>query len=169
MDTLTAILSRRSIRKYTEEPISEEHLDLLLKAGMAAPSACNHRPIHIFVIRNKKTLAVLSHSNIFSRMLAHTPLCLAIVADKKLEPFKDFRINDGSAVIENILLAAHDLGLGAVWLGTIQQQPWYAVIKKQLNLSTHMVPIGLIAIGHPNETKTAEIRYDEKNIHFDIQ
>ncbi len=169
MDTLTAILSRRSIRKFTEEPVSEEHLDLLLKAGMAAPSACNHRPIHIYVIRNKKTLAVLSHSNIFSRMLAHTPLCLAVVADKMLEPIKDFRINDGSATIENILLAAHELGLGAVWLGTIQQQPWYAVIKKQLNLTTRMAPIGLIAIGHPNETKTVEIRYDENKIHFDVQ
>ncbi len=167
MDTLTAILTRRSVRKFTDEPISDEHLDLLLKAGLAAPSACNRRPIHIYVIRNRQTLDILSHNNINARMLAHAPLCLAIVADKTLETYSDLRIDDGSAVIENILIAANGLGLGGCWLGTLRQQRWYKPIIEQLKLSENMVPIGLIAIGHPNETRVPGERYDETKIHFD--
>lgn len=167
MEIMQALLTRRSIRKFTQDSISDEHLHQLLQAGMAAPSATNRRPVHIFVIQKKESRIELSQSNPQARMLESAPLCLAIVADKTLQPVKDLQINDGSASIENILLCAHGLGLGAVWLGVIHLQPWYRVIINLLHLSDTMVPIGLIAIGHPNETKTFIDRYDESKIHFD--
>ncbi len=166
METFEAIMTRRSIRKYTEEKLTPEEIQSLLQAGMNAPSATNRRPIHLYVIENKEVLARLSHSNLFARMLKQAPLAIAIVADKRLQPVKDFQINDGSAAVENILLCAHSLGLGAVWLGVIHLQPWYKVLYEQLQLPEYMVPISLVAIGHPAETKTTEDRYDEKKIHF---
>lgn len=167
MDMLQTILTRRSIRKYTAEPISDHDITCLVQAGMAAPSATNRRPIHIFVIQKKETLLAFVKGNPYAKMLETAPLCLAIVADKTLQPVKDFQINDGSAAIENILLCAHGLGLGAVWLGVIHFQPWYNVIIERLKLSENMVPIGLISLGHPGETKNAEDRFDLSKIHYD--
>lgn len=167
METLKTILTRRSIRRFTQETVSEEDLDKLLKTGLSAPSATNRRPIHIVVIQKKETLLLLSQNNPHAHMLQNAPLALAIVADKTLQPVKDFQINDGSAAIENILLCAHSLGLGGVWLGVIHFQPWYKVIYEQLKLPETMVPIGLIALGHPDETKNVEDRYDSNKIHWE--
>jgi nitroreductase len=167
METLQAIQTRRSIRKYSATAVSDKDVEAIICAGLSAPSATNRRPIHIVVIKNKLTMKALSIVNTHARMLDSAPLCFAIVADTTLQPVKDFYINDGSAAIENMLLAAHDLGLGAVWLGVIHMQEWYHTIFTLLKLPANFVPIGFISVGHPDEVKAIENHFDPSKIHIE--
>ena len=168
MDVITAINTRRSIRRYTEEPISEQDLHTILTAGLAAPSATNRRPIHIIVIQKKETLQLLSAINSHGKMIEKAPVCLVVVADRSAQPVKELYLNDGSAVIENILIAANGIGLGAVWIGVYHFASWYNELLRITVLPENLIPVGLIAVGHPDEKKVTGDRYDSAKIHQEI-
>ncbi len=167
LDALTAITTRRSIRAYKPDPLDEALVKQLVAAGMAAPSAHNRRPYHFVTITEPATRQSLKDKSMFGKMLDQAPLAIAVCGDKIAQPVHDFLLEDCSAATENILLAAHALGLGAVWIGIFALTGWAKFISKTLALPSHIVPIALIAIGYPEETKKVRDRYEDGKWHHE--
>ncbi|MDX9694521.1 MAG: nitroreductase family protein [Bacteroidales bacterium] len=119
MEILEGIITRRSIRKYTDKKISDDQVQMLLKAGMYAPSARNQQPWHFLVINDKRTLNQLSEIHPYAKMLTEAQLSILVCGDETLELSTGYWVVDCSVATQNILLAAHGMGLGAVWLGLL--------------------------------------------------
>ncbi|MDW7754170.1 MAG: nitroreductase family protein, partial [Brevefilum sp.] len=117
MRTLEAIFTRRSVRDFKHDPVSDNDLNDLLRAAMQAPSAKNEQPWHFIVIDDPEILHAIPEFHPYSKMLMDAPLAILVCSDRKLETKRASWLQDCSAATQNILLAAHALGLGAVWLG----------------------------------------------------
>jgi nitroreductase len=167
MDTLKAILSRRSIRKYTGSDIPGEYYEIILKAAMHAPSARNRQPWHFIVISDKKVLNTLANSSPSWKMLTQAARAIVVCGDTQSEDAESFLIQDCSAATQNILLAAHELGLGAVWLGVHPREDRVGEINETLHLPAHILPVSMISIGFPDEERQSEDRYLTERVHFD--
>lgn len=158
------ILQRRSIRKYTSESINDAMITALLKAAMAAPSASNRTPWHFVVINNRQQLDSLADAHPYGKMLYNAPLCIAVCGDTAVSEL--YWVQDCSAATENLLLAATSLDLGGVWLGVFPRQERVTQVKNILQLPPHVIPLNLIAIGHPAEKKDARTQYSDSRIHY---
>ncbi len=166
MDTIHALLTRRSIRKYTDRKVTDSQIETLLRAAMHAPSAFNRQPWEFIVIDSKTRLAeldaVISHAD----MIKDASAAILVLGDKKAEPSLEFIIQNNSAVTQNILLAAHALGLGAVWIAVYPLQEAMDVVMKFFNLPDHLYPVSLIPIGFPAENFPEEDRYNPERVHL---
>jgi nitroreductase len=165
MNTLDAIFTRRSVRDFTHEPVTEEDLFDLLKAGMQAPSAKDERPWHFIVIDDPEILHAIPAFHPYSKMLFDAPLAILVCSDRKLETKRASWLQDCSAATENILLAAHAKGLGAVWLGIFPDSDRVSGIQSLLAMPSDVRPVSLVAIGHPASRPDPEDRYDESRVH----
>ena len=163
LDAIEAILTRRSIRSYTGEPINQDLVALLLKAAMAAPSAHNVQPWRFVLIDNHQILDQIPEFHPYAAMLLKAQLAIAICGDTSVQP--DRWMLDCSASAENILLAAHAKGLGAVWVGIYPVRQRIKDIKKLLNLPDHIYPLGLISLGYPRIKKKPPNNFDPDKIH----
>ena len=157
------IFARRSIRKYTDEPVDEADVTTLLKAAMAAPSASNRKPWQFVVVTGRETLDNLAEIHPHGKMLFDATLCVAVCGD--LTEMERFWVQDCSAATENLLLAATALGLGAVWLGVYPRDKRVAAVRQVLELPETITPLNLISIGHPAEEKEPRTQYDETRVH----
>lgn len=157
------IFARRSIRKYTEEPVSEEAIEILLKAAMAAPSASNRMPWQFVVVTERETLDALAEAHRHGKMLFEAPLCIAVCGD--LTEMERFWVQDCSAATENLLLAATALRLGSVWLGVYPRDERVEAVRQILALPDFITPLSLVSIGHPAEEKEPRTQYDEARVH----
>ena len=166
MDALEAIFTRRSIRKFTNEPIGGEIVTTLLKAGLQAPSAKNLQPWHIVVITRRELLDKIPGFHPHAAMLKEAPMAILVCGDRQVQPLEGYWVQDCSAATQNILLAAHALGLGAVWLGIYPREDRIRGICKLLSLPLHVTPLSLIAIGWPDEKKEKADRFSPKKIHY---
>jgi len=162
---MEAILSRRSIRRYTSEPVSDDLVEELLRAAMSAPSAGNERPWHFIIIRDRRTMRSIQEFHPFARMLDEAPMAILVCGDVNLEKYHGFWVQDCSAATENILIAAQSIGLGAVWLGLHPIQERVERMQKILGIPEHVIPLSLVAVGHPAEKKAPLDRYDRSRIH----
>jgi nitroreductase len=167
MDVTKAILSRRSIRKYTEEPVSGDDIEALLTAAMHAPSAVNEQPWHFVIIQDRKTLEAISRLSPTAPMVKYAPLAIAVCADRNLEKFPGLWVLDCSAATENILLAATARGLGAVWTAVYPFDDRVNGIKKLLKMPDDVVPLCIIPVGRPAETPAPVNRFNPSRIHHD--
>ena len=165
MDAIDAILSRRSIRKYTAEPVTEETVKALLEAAMSAPSAGNQQIWHFVVIDDRKILDEVPNFHTYAAMLKEAPLAIAVCADLQIEKNKGFWVQDCAAATENVLLAAQAMGLGAVWLGIYPRDERVQGLQKLLGLPEQVIPLCIISVGHPGEEKPRANRYDAFRIH----
>ena len=163
---MEAILSRRSIRKYTNQSVPEQTIKELLEAAMSAPSAGNQQPWQFVVIKERKILDEIPKFHPFSQMLREAQLAILVCGDLELEKNKGYWVQDCSAATENILIAATAKGLGAVWLGIYPREKRVAGVKKLLGLPQHIIPLSLISIGYPAEQKPPANRYDSSRIHY---
>jgi nitroreductase len=162
---LNVILARRSIRKYTSEPVTDEDIKKLLEAAMAAPTGGNRKPWHFIIIKERETLDRLAVRHSYGKMLTEAPLCIAVCGDPSLTPLpRNFIPQDCSAATMNILHAAVALGLGAVWIGLALDEH-YDMARSLLGIPEDIVPHNLIAIGHPAEQKEPRTQYDETRVH----
>lgn len=164
MDT---ILNRKSIRKYKDIKISDEIVEELLRAGMAAPSAGNEQPWEFIVLRNKELMKKITEVHPYSKMLLNTDVAIVVCGDEAKEVFKGYWVQDCSAATENILLAAEAKGLGAVWLGVYPLADRVEAIKELLNLPASVIPLSIVPVGYPDEQRKASDRFDKTRIHYD--
>lgn len=167
MDLKDVLLKRRSVRKFTEQDVSEELIDELLHAAMSGPSACNKKPWEFYVITNKDKLKELKGASMFTRFNA--PLAIVVCGNlSRALPMKlsSYWIQDCSAATENILLRATDLGLGAVWCGIHPQDKAEEKVRNYLELPEKHIPLNIIFIGYPDENPEPRSQYDEKRVHY---
>ena len=165
MDAMEAILTRRSIRAYTDQPVPEELIDELLKAAMAAPSAGNQQPWHFVVIDDRATLDAIPEYHAYSAMLKQAPLAVVVCSDGGREGLDVYWPQDCSAATQNLLLAAHAAGLGAVWLGVYPEADRIARTRELLGVPETITPFCIVGIGYPDEQKGPADRYDASRVH----
>jgi nitroreductase len=171
MDALEAIFTRCSIRKYQNRLVPKEHVDILLKAAMNAPSAVDNRDWAFIVVDDRGTLDNLSGClNNSGKMLLEAPLAIVVCGDwsRAYRFGREYWIEDCAASSENILLAAHASGLGAVWLGVYPQTDKMKNVIKLFDLPDHIIPFSIIAAGWPDEpnTSNADGRFELDRVHY---
>ncbi len=164
---MDAILTRRSIRKYTSDPVPDDVVEQLLRAAMAAPSANNQQPWHFIVVRDRELLNAVPTYQPYTQMLREAPLAIVVCGDPQASPFGQFWVQDCSAATENLLLAAHALGLGAVWLAVYPEQKWVDETRKLFRIPENIVPLAIVSIGYPAEEKPPAERYNPERVHRD--
>jgi nitroreductase len=164
---LDIIFRRRSIRSYTDQPVAPELLLQLLQAGMAAPSACSSRPWEFVVVTNTDIMAEVRQKMRFGQYNAPAAVC--VCANLKIannSAAKHYWIQDCSAAVENILIAAAGLGLGTVWLGVYPLEPVMRTVRELLSIPDEVIPLCIIYVGYPAEQKEARTNYDEHRVHW---
>jgi nitroreductase len=166
-DKLQFILGRRSIRVYAPGEVNETAVTQLLQAAMAAPSALC--PWRFVVVRKKETLSTIAAALSNGDMLATVPLGIVVCGD--LDAAHDrqlsYLLQDCSAAIENLLLCAHALGLGACWLGVHPREDRIRKLREILQLPASVIPIAAISIGHPGEEKEPRTRFNREYVHWE--
>ena len=167
METLKAILTRRSIRKYSTKNIPEEYYEVMLKAAMHAPSGRNRQPWHFILVTRRETLQKIASVSPSWKMLEDAASAIVVCGDLNLEDSESFIIQDCSAATQNILLAAHELGLGSVWLGVHPRTDRIDPIREILHIPVHIVPVSMVSIGTPDEDREQPDRYNLDRIHQD--
>lgn len=159
---LDAIRTRRSIRKYTGEPIAQPVRQAILEAAFCAPSAMNRRPCHFVSITDRALMQQLSDLHPYAKMLPQADWAILVCGDESVSG--PFYMDDCAAATQNILLAAHSLGVGAVWCGvdhTERQQSF----GELLGLPEHIKAYSLVVLGMPAETRPAPDRVEPEKIH----
>ena len=170
-DAIQTIMTRPSVRAFLDKPVPEEIVERLLRAAMAAPSAKNSRPWAFVLIRDRAELEKLGAALPNAKMTATAPLALAIcgVMDKTLPgEAREYWIQDCAAATENFLLAAHSLGLGAVWTGVHPISERIAILKETLRLPNGVEPFCLIPFGWPAGPVDAKDKWDPAVVHSDV-
>jgi nitroreductase len=167
METLKAILTRRSIRKYSTKNIPEEYYEVMLKAAMHAPSGRNRQPWHFILVNNRDIMNKLAAVSPSWKMLETAASAIIVCGDLNLEDSESFIIQDCSAATQNILLAAHELGLGSVWLGVHPREDRLDPLREILHIPGQIIPVSMVSLGAPNEDREQPDRYNLERIHQD--
>ena len=165
MDAIEAILSRRSIRRYTRQPVPEATVRQLLEAAMSAPSAGNGQPWQFVVITDRRLLDEIPTFHPYADMLKEASVAILVCGDLRLEKYKGYWVQDCSAATENMLLAAHALGLGAVWVGIYPTEDRVMRMQTLLSLPRHVIPLCLVPVGYPAEQIGRAERYEASRVH----
>jgi len=163
------IMTRVSVREFTGEKISQEQLDTLLRAAMAAPSAINKQPWAFIVVTEEEKIAALGKALPYSRCSNKPAVAIIPCGDlSKAIPgeMANFWINDVSAATENLLLAAHAMGLGAVWTGLHPDINRAKMVQEMLGLPEHIIPLCVVPVGVPAEKPEIKDKYVPENIHY---
>ena len=167
MDAIEAILTRRSIRSYTAEPVTEVDIETILHAAMAAPSAGNQQPWHFVVTTEREWLDRMAETTPYGKMLREAPLAITVCADTRDLRHPTMWQQDCSNAAENALIAIHALGLGAVWLGFWPKMERVEPLKAVLGLPEGVEPLCVLAVGHPAEGQPAVDRFRDESVHRD--
>lgn len=163
------IFTRVSVREFTGEKISEAQLDTLLRAAMSAPSAINKQPWAFIVITEDDLIAQLGEALPYSRCSNKPAVAIIPCGDlsKAIEgEMANFWINDVSAATQNILLAAHSMGLGAVWTGLHPDMKRAGLVQELLGLPEHIIPLCVVPVGVPAEQPEVKDKFKPENIHY---
>jgi len=161
---LQIIFSRRSIRKYTDQPVSEADITSLLEAGMAAPSAANRKPWHLVAVTDRQTIQAIAEAPPYGRTLPDAALVIVVCGDPSVS---DWWLQDCTLATENILIAAAALGLGAVFLGCHGKAEREGPIRQVLGIPDEIGMASVLCIGHPAEEKEPRTQYDPAQVHHD--
>lgn len=168
-ETMKTILGRKSVRTYTGEPVAREKLDELVRAGMAAPSAFDRRPWSFVIVDEREKLQAIAVGLKFGKMLVDAAAAIVVcgVPARAHPKFPaEFWIQDCSAAMENILIAAEAEGLGAVWLGLHSIEEWKGHVREVLGIPKEIEPLGIASIGHPGGSEKPKDKYNPEDIHW---
>ena len=161
------VLSRRSIRRYTDEPVSAHDIESLLRAAMAAPSAGNQQPWTFVVVRERATLDAFPSFHPYAGMMSAAPAAIVVCGQPEACKWPQMWVQDCSAATENMLVKAAALGLGAVWLGVHPLEERERGARALLGIPDHVVPFAIVPVGHPAEVKPPSERYDPARVHLE--
>jgi len=164
MDAMEALLTRRSIRAYTAEPVTDATVDELLKAATAAPTAAEE-PWHFIVVRDRETLRAVKTFHRHAHMLEQAQVGIVVCGDPTWGTLRGRWPLDCAAATENMLIAANALGLGACWVGIYPVQERIDGLKKLLNIPDPVIPLCMVSVGWPAEKKKPPDRFRRDRIH----
>ena len=162
-DALENIFARKSVRKYLPKPVEKEKTDLLLKAGMAAPSGKDVRPWEFVVVSDRAKLDSMAAALPYAKMLTQARNAIIVCGDSARSFYWYL---DCSAAAQNILLAAESMGLGAVWTAAYPYEDRMEVVRKYTHLPENILPLCVIPFGYPATKEQPKQKYDEKKIHY---
>ncbi|MCR5814428.1 MAG: nitroreductase family protein [Desulfovibrio sp.] len=162
---LDVIMSRRSVRAFTSEEVSDEQVEKLLRAAMAAPSAGNAQPWEFVVIRDKALLDKVPAINPYAAFAPKASVGILVCTDPEYEKFPGYWIEDTSAATENLLLAAHALGLGAVWTGVYPDSQRVSAFRALVQTPERIIPMAFILVGYPQSLPKPADRFLSERIH----
>ncbi len=167
-EKLELIFSRRSVRNFTAEPVSDEEIRLILEAAMAAPSACCKDPWRFIVVNKHEVKQEIANHLPNGHFLPLAPVCIVVLGDLEQAHAnsESFLLQDCSAAIENILLAVTAMGLGACWLGVHPRPERIKAIRNYFQLPNNILPVSVVAIGHPLKTPEARTRFKESCVKY---
>lgn len=165
MKVMEAILKRRSIRQFTNQPIAQDDLNTLLRAAMMAPTARNCQEWEFVVVRNKETFKKMMHVHPYAKMLEQADCAIIVCGNTQREHAPGYWMADCGAATQNILLAATSLGIGSVWLGVYPNEARMKGLSQLLGLPDYVKPLNIIALGYPAEKKEEVDRFDPAKIH----
>ncbi len=163
------ILSRVSVRRFSEAAVSDEELTTILHAAMAAPSGVNKQPWEFIVIDDRELLRELAEALPYAKMTAQAPVSIMVCGNRErflTDADATLWEQDCSAASENILLAAHALGLGGVWTCLYPHPERIDPVRKILNIADHFIPFNLIPIGHPLADHAPMEKWHSERVHF---
>jgi nitroreductase len=161
------VLSRRSIRRYTDEPVDDDTVERLLRAAMAAPSAGNQQPWRFIVLRERETLSAITEWHPYAKMLPSAPVAVVVLGDPTGAKWAALWPQDCAACVQNMLIEAELLGLGAVWLGIHPLPEREAALRELLGVPDEVIPFAIVPFGWPQERKEPSNRYDAARIHHE--
>ena len=164
METIKAIMTRRSIRTWTAEPVSVEERRIIMAAAMNAPSASDARPWCFVEVDDRETIDAFTEMG-GTEMLAESTFMVMVCGDASKEIYPGFWPQDCSCAAQNMQLAAHDLGIGCVWIAIYPIDERVEICRKILDIPQSITPFALLAMGVPNEVLPPEERYDEARLH----
>lgn len=167
---MTNILQRKSVRSYTDRPVTKSQLDTLVRAAMAAPTGRDMRPWKFIIINDRQAMKSLADQLPYAKMLAEAQAAVVVcgdlsILDKEGKPSTNWMF-DCSAATENLLLQAEAMGLGAVWTAAYPYEERLTAVKQALQLPDHIVPLNVIPIGYPKGNTQPKDKYDANNIHY---
>jgi nitroreductase len=168
-DVTQLIFGRRSIRLYTPEPVGDEAVLQLLEAAMAAPSAMAKDPWRFVVVRERQTLKQMAQTLPGGQMLATSAVGIVVAGDLEntMERQVGYLVQDCSAAIENLLLCAHGLGLGACWVGVYPNEAQCRTVRDFFGMPGSIVPVAVISVGHPGESLPSRTRFRREYVRFE--
>lgn len=169
-DTLNIFTRRRSVREYTNQPVEKEKIDIILKAAMAAPSACNTQPWEIIITQEETLLKELRSVLPMGKYIA--PCAITVCGNTQLcRNTKEMWVQDCSAAMQNILLAATALDLASIWIGVYLSESVHPLVDKVsrvLNIPKHVVPLGIAYIGYSDQIKEPRTQYNDKRCYYEV-
>ncbi len=165
METIKAIMTRRSIRSWTTEPVAETERKTILEAAMNAPSAADARPWHFVAVDDPGTIAKFTGMG-GTEMLAEATWLVVVCGDPSKETYPGFWPQDCSCAAQNMQLAAHDIGIGCVWIAVHPLEERVRLCREVLGAPDAVVPFALLAMGVPNEVVPPDYRYDASRVHL---
>jgi nitroreductase len=165
MELIEALATRRSVRQFQDRPVPEENVAAIIAAAMTAPSAGNQQPWHFVVISDREKLNQIPSFHPHSGMVAQAPVAILVCGDPQGAPWPDFWTQDCSAAVQNLLLAARDLGLGTVWAGVYPVEERMAGFRRLFAVPEQVYPFALIPVGWPKLPFAAANRFKPERIH----
>jgi nitroreductase len=166
METLKAILTRRSVRNYRSDPVPEDIIQNLLRAAMSAPSAGNEQAWQFIVVTERALLDRIPAIHPHAQMLTEAQAAVLVCGDLQREEHQGFWVQDCAAATENLLLAAHDQGLGAVWVGIYPRKERILSFRELFRVPETVIPFALVPVGYPTEPARAEDRFETARVHI---
>ncbi|WP_291586604.1 nitroreductase family protein [Bacteroides sp.] len=158
------IFARKSVRTYLNKGVEEEKINLMLRAGMAAPSGKDQRPWEFIVVTERASLDSMAAALPYAKMLTEARYAIVVCGDSTRSSYWYL---DCSAATQNILLAAESLGLGAVWTAAYPYEDRMQVVRKYTALPENILPLCVIPFGYPATQQQPKQKYDEKKIHYE--
>ena len=164
METIKAIMTRRSVRTWTDEPVTSEERKTIMEAAMNAPSAADARPWHFVTVDDRKVINQFTELG-GTEMLSDSTYLVMICGDQSKEIYPGFWPQDCSCAAQNMQLAAHDIGLGCVWIAIYPLEERVQKCREVLKIPDEITPFALLAMGVPDEERPSEVRYDSNRVH----
>ena len=165
MEVMEALRTRRSIRKFQDKAVPPEMVREMLEAAMMAPSAGNAQPWHFVVVDDRTRLDAMADLHPYIQMVTQAPLGILVCGDLTKEKYTGYWVQDCSAAMENLLLAAHGLGLGAVWTAIHPMEDRVTAYKTLFNLPEHVIPLGFAPMGWPTRQPSSQSRFKLDRVH----
>ena len=162
-------MTRTSVRRYTDEPVDDRQIEVMLRAAMSAPTGVNRQPWEIIVVDDRGLLSRLADALPYAKMTSHAPVAFVMCGDSsRFLPDDDSTlwVQDLSAASENLLLAAHSLGLGGVWTCLYPHSDRMKAVTEILGIPAGYVPFNLIPVGHPAAVQNPSDKWDDKRVHY---